>query len=56
MKESVLVRIGWVVLGTNRVVRAELTHLQGIADVVVDSSPDLDEPAQGPLGVRAAGV
>src|ERR1035438_3866795 len=39
-------------LGTNRVVRAEASEFDCVAEMLVDLAADLDEAAQCPLGIR----
>ena len=56
MQKSPFMKVCRFVLCANGVVRAQLTHLQCIADVLVDSTPDLNQTAERSFCVGRAGV
>ena len=54
VQEALFVRVSWVVVRTDRVVRAEPTALQRHREVIFDASADLDQPAERALGIVGA--
>ena len=56
MQEPVLVRAFRFMLSAHRIIRAKLTELQGVADMLVDSPADLNQSAERSLRVGRAGV
>lgn len=56
LEKAPLVRVLRLVLGTNRIIRAKLAHLQGLVHVLVDASAHFDETTEGSFGVRTARV
>ena len=56
MQESVLVYAFRFMLGTHRIVRAQLTEVQGVVNMLVDTSAHLNQSTERSFGVRGAGV
>lgn len=51
MQETTLMGIGWIVLGTYRVIGTQFTKFQSIAKMFMNPATDLDQPAQRALRV-----
>ncbi len=56
MQKPTLVLIFWIVLGTNRIIRAKFPRSQCRADVVVDTASDFNQAAKRPFGIRSSRV
>ena len=52
MQEPTLMWIGWIVLGTHRIVGTQFAQLQGIANMLMDSATNLDQSAERAFRVR----